>query len=190
MKRDCLPKSEDTEARFVKNIKAIEKCSDRIIPIGILVTSMMPEPSSFRAVKDSVKYLMAEQQYTIPAVGESDDPQVKYGPNLSEIGKELLFNIITRVTAKEFDSILTEYSIYHSHSGPYIPDETSPYFTNGFISLNTFENKNICGLEDGKPIKTGHIIMYTSQWAWSGKGKLYKLETLCDIEKFKEYFDQ
>ena len=175
--------------RSAKNRAAIEKCSGAIVPIGSTISSMFNTPISRALVLDRHRYRMSVQQITLPSVSDSDDPAIKYGPVLTEIGRELLYNISARVLSGKFNAVLTEYSIYKSYSGPYIPDVKSPYYDGDFIEFNSFDNVNICGFSNGTPIKTGYIIMYTDLWAWSSNGMLYKLEKLCDIERFEDCFD-
>jgi hypothetical protein len=111
---------------------------------------------------------------------------------LSPSGESLLAKILQRVSAGDFDITLTHYCMTGCHSGPYIPDSTSPFYSRKhFVCLNSFENICICGItEDETPIKTGYIVFHDNNWSWSRKGVLYRIVSKHYSDYFTKYFDQ
>ena len=156
-----------------------------IIPIGMLISAIYGIPAEQKLASERYRYLMAEQQRTLIPATESDDPDKKYGPALSDFGMKTLCDILLRVKDGDFDKILSKYYIACVHSGPRTPDQNSQYYDpEEMISFNTFENKIIRGYSDNNYINSGYIIFYTKQWAWSSDGTLYKLEKQCSVENF------
>ena len=175
----------------------------QLVPFGLLMTTLIPLPEEHRLVSTYGKYWLSELQVTIPRTNSIHDNRhkvrydetsvhPKYVGMLSAEGTALLTSILQRVNSGDFDCTLEHYCATNVHSGPYIPDNTSPYYSpDHFIGLNSFDNICICGItENLSAVKTGNVVFYDDTWAWSSKGVLYKLGEKHYADYFTKYFDQ
>lgn len=174
----------------------------RILLRGLLVNVLQPLPSSFDLVSDYTRYKMSQQQHTIPrliidpyGIG-IENPQYTIAPAsppvLSQLG-------ITKFWQARYDHStgkcicsLIQYFIMNAHSGSYIPDKSSEYYsTNDWILLNTYANVLICGYTyqydsvTGKlckqVIKTSPVILYeVNQYGTGWALTLSGLYNLCE----------
>lgn len=147
----------------------IEKLSDGPILLpGLLIDALLPAPSTFDLVSGHTRYKMSQQQHTIPRL--LVDP---YGvgfdatnytvmpaspPILSPLGKVKFWQARHDHSIGKCIGSLLQYCLQYTHSGPYIPDKNSEYYSaDDWICLNTHNNIVLYGWTYAVDAATGNL---------------------------------